>query len=64
MELNIKLVIDMSAEDGKEMVAIDPNIQEDDERLKGDAIGDTLYSESWVLKTLVKLTQVFVDHQR
>lgn len=54
----------MSAEDGKEMVAIDPNIQEDDERLKGDAIGDTLYSESWVLKTLVKLTQVFVDHQR
>lgn len=37
---------------------IDPNVQEDDERLKGDAIGDTLYSESWVLKTLVSLTQV------
>ncbi|XP_057377298.1 protein saal1-like isoform X2 [Daphnia carinata] len=30
---------------------------EDDERLKGDAIGDTLYSESWVLKTLMKLTE-------
>lgn len=36
----------------------DQNLQEDDERLKGDAIGDTLYSESWVLKTLVNLTQV------
>lgn len=34
------------------------NIEEDDERLKGDAIGDTLYSESWILKTLMKLTQV------
>ncbi|KAI9561593.1 hypothetical protein GHT06_012552 [Daphnia sinensis] len=32
-------------------------IAEDDERLKGDAIGDTLYSESWVLKTLMKLTE-------
>lgn len=37
---------------------IDLNIEENDERLKGDAIGDTLYSESWVLKTLVCLTQV------
>jgi|LakMenEpi03Aug12_release.lakeMendotaPanAssembly.Ray.scaffolds.fasta_scaffold843399_2 hypothetical protein len=34
-------------------------IEEDDERiLKGDAIGDTLYSESFILKTLVNLTQV------
>ncbi|KZS18425.1 Uncharacterized protein APZ42_014930 [Daphnia magna] len=32
-------------------------ITEDDERLKGDAIGDTLYSESWILKTLMKLTE-------
>ena len=36
----------------------EPNVEEDDERLKGDAIGDTLYSESWVLKTLMKLTRV------
>ena len=34
-------------------------IEEDDERiLKGDAIGDTLYSESFILKTLVNLAQV------
>ena len=36
----------------------EPSVEEDDERLKGDAIGDTLYSESWVLKTLMKLTRV------
>lgn len=35
----------------------DPD-EDQDERLKGDAIGETLYSESWVLKTLIKLTQV------
>ena len=29
-----------------------------EERLKGDSIGDTLYSEKWVLKTLMKLTEV------
>ena len=34
------------------------NPDEDDVRLKGDAIGDTLYSESWVLRTMIKLTQV------
>jgi len=28
-----------------------------EERLKGDSIGDTLYSEKWVLKTLMKLTE-------
>lgn len=37
----------------------DCDINEDDERLKGDAIGDTLLSESWLLKTLMKLTEVF-----
>lgn len=28
------------------------------EKMKGDAIGDTLYSERWVLKTLMKIIQV------
>lgn len=36
----------------------DLDVNEDDERLKGDAIGDTLFSETWLLKTLMKLTQV------
>lgn len=31
--------------------------QEDLENLKGDAIGSTLYSERFVLKTLLKLSQ-------
>jgi hypothetical protein len=30
----------------------------DEEKLKGDAIGDTLYSEKWLIQTLMKLTQV------
>ncbi len=30
----------------------------DEEKLKGDAIGGTLYSEKWVIQTLMKLTQV------
>ena len=34
-------------------------VEKDDEKLKGDAIGDTLFSESWVLKTLIKLTEVY-----
>lgn len=36
------------------------NPDEDDVRLKGDAIGDTLYSESWVLRTMIHLTQVTI----
>lgn len=31
----------------------------DEEKLKGDAIGGTLYSEKWVIQTLMKLTQEF-----
>ena len=31
---------------------------EEDNILKGDAIGDTLYSEKWLLTTLMKLTEV------
>lgn len=41
----------------------DESIERDsdlEEKLKGDSIGDTLYSEKWVLKTLMKLTQVRV----
>jgi len=34
--------------------------EEDQELLKGDAIGDTLFSESWVIKTLMKLTEVIL----
>lgn len=34
------------------------SVEEDEQTLKGDAIGDTLYSESWVLKTLMNLTKV------
>lgn len=30
------------------------------EKMKGDAIGDTLYSESAVLRTLMSLSQVFL----
>lgn len=33
-------------------------LDEDLMKMKGDAIGDTLYSERWVLKTLMKLVQV------
>lgn len=36
------------------------NVPDDDELLKGDAIGDTLFSESWVIKTLMKLTEVLI----
>lgn len=39
-------------------------ITEDDERLKGDAIGDTLYSESWILKTLMKLTEELPSYSK
>ncbi|EFX84907.1 hypothetical protein DAPPUDRAFT_99313 [Daphnia pulex] len=47
----------MSKEEAKSCVEENIElIQEDDERLKGDAIGDTLYSESFILKTLMNLT--------
>ena len=36
------------------------DVPDDDELLKGDAIGDTLFSESWVIKTLMKLTEVLI----
>ncbi|BET00946.1 Serum amyloid A-like 1 [Nesidiocoris tenuis] len=29
------------------------------EKMKGDAIGDTMYSERWVLQTLIKFTMLF-----
>lgn len=49
----------MSKEEAKSCVEENIElIQEDDERLKGDAIGDTLYSESFILKTLMNLTEV------
>lgn len=41
---------------------VDPeNDDELQEKLKGDSIGDTLYSEKWVLKTLMKLTEVCIE---
>ena len=42
-----------------EIVDQENDDDEMEEKLKGDSIGDTLYSEKWVLKTLMKLTQVF-----
>lgn len=36
--------------------AISDDIREDIEKIKGDAIGDTLYSSRFVLKTLIRLT--------
>jgi len=53
----------MSKEEAKSFVEENiEQIQEDDERLKGDAIGDTLYSESFILKTLMNLTQVRISN--
>lgn len=40
-----------------EIVDQENDDDEMEEKLKGDSIGDTLYSEKWVLKTLMKLTQ-------
>lgn len=48
-------------ESGDPTLQEDIEIDEDDVRLKGDAIGDTLFSESWLLKTLMKLTQVIMS---
>lgn len=48
----------MSEDQPEESGAIEEDIDEQDPRLKGDAIGDTLYSESWVLRTMIKVTVV------
>ncbi|XP_046642059.1 uncharacterized protein LOC124327171 [Daphnia pulicaria] len=55
----------MSKEEAKSCVEENIElIQEDDERLKGDAIGDTLYSESFILKTLMNLTEKLPVYSR
>jgi hypothetical protein len=33
-------------------------IADDARRMRGDAVGNTLYSECWVIKILMKLTKV------
>lgn len=40
---------------------IDDLSENDRENLKGDAIGDTLYSERFVLKTLMELKELDVE---
>lgn len=56
----------MDSKDSEEGPTCNPslpdNLNEDFDKMKGDAIGDTLYSERWVLKTLIKVTQ-FTDDQ-
>ncbi|KAF4523664.1 hypothetical protein B566_EDAN006034 [Ephemera danica] len=42
--------------------AVTENIQEDLDLIKGDMIGDTIYSERWVLKTLMTITQKYSDY--
>jgi hypothetical protein len=33
-------------------------MEDDANKMRGDAIGNTLYSERWVIKVLMKLTKV------
>ncbi|XP_046395529.1 protein saal1 [Ischnura elegans] len=37
-------------------------MQEEADKIKGDAIGNTMYSERWVLKTLIKLSEKYMDY--
>ncbi|XP_059471251.1 protein saal1 [Neocloeon triangulifer] len=42
--------------------SITEDLEEDVEKIKGDMIGDTVYSERWVLKCLMNITKKFTEY--
>lgn len=48
-------------ERGSKNLEIDDLSETDQEKMKGDRIGDTLYSERFVLKTLMELKELDVE---
>lgn len=50
----------LQSESEQEQLLESGEVEDQQELLKGDAIGETLFSESWVIKTLMKLTEVLL----